>query len=103
MKKIIKGRAKGKTTDLIKMSHDTNTYILVNNRARQKSLFAQAREMNIDIPYPVTIEDYMRTRFQGSFIKSILIDDADDVLQAIFSRVHIDAITLSKDEGDVYE
>lgn len=39
MKKIIKPRGAGKTTELIKLSHDTWTYILVTNAKRQKDVF----------------------------------------------------------------
>lgn len=98
MKKIIKGRGEGKTKELIQLSHDTNTYILVANRSRQRELFWLAHELGIYIHNPVTVEDYMRTQFRGSFIKHILIDDADDVLKTIFSNLTIDAITMRKDE-----
>lgn len=101
MKKIIKPRGKGKTTELIKLSAKTNTYILVANRMRQIAVAKLAHSMNIDIPYPVTVEDYMRTHFRGSFIKNILIDDADAVLQSIFNTVVIDAITITETESEV--
>ena len=100
MKKIIKPRGKGKTTELIKLSAETNTYILVANKMRQIAVAELARSMNIDIPYPVTVEDYMRTHFRGSFIKNILIDDADAVLQSIFNTVVIDAITITEPESE---
>ena len=98
MKKIILGRGQGKTTELIKLSHETNTYILVANFQRQREVAKMADEMGLSIPYPVTVCDYMRTHFLGSYIKHILIDDADDVLQQIFNCVTIDAITMSPDE-----
>lgn len=97
MKKIMLGRGEGKTTELIKLSHETNTYILVKDRYRQREVAKIAHELNMDIPYPVTIEDYIGTSgFVGSYIKHILIDDAEDVLQAMFSRVIIDVITMTK-------
>ena len=98
MKKIIKPRGAGKTTELIKLSHDTWTYILVTNAKRQKEVFSMARKIGIDIPNPVTVDDYMRTQFKGSYIKNILIDDAEDVLKCFLSRVNIDAITLTKED-----
>lgn len=98
MKKIILGRGEGKTKELIQLSHDTNTYILVADRSRQREIFSFARDLGITIPNPVTVEDYMRTHFRGSFIKHILIDDADDVLKTIFYNLIIDAITMRKDD-----
>lgn len=100
MKKIIKPRGKGKTTELIKLSAKTNTYILVANKKRQRQLMELAYSMNVIIPYPVTIDDYMRTQFRGSFIKHILIDDADDILQRFFNTVVIDAITITEVNAD---
>ena len=98
MIKIIKGRREGKTTELIKMSHYTNTYILVANRDRVDEISNMAREMKLDIPFPVTVDEYFSSHgFQGSFIRNILIDDAEDVLKTVFSRVIIDAITLTKE------
>ena len=96
MKIIAKPRCTGKTTELIKISARTNTYILVLNGKRQKEVARLADSMNMIIPYPITLEDYMRTQFRGSFIKHILIDDADDILQRFFNTVMIDAITITE-------
>lgn len=98
MKKIIKGSGEGKTKELIQLSHDTNTYILVTDRSRQREVFKFAHDLGIDILFPVTVEDYLKTKFRGSFINHILIDDADEVLKVVFSNVEIDAITMRKDE-----
>ena len=98
MKKIILGRGEGKTKELIQLSHDTNTYILVADRSRQREIFSFAHDLGIDILNPVTVEEYMRTHFRGNFIKHVLIDDADDVLKTIFNNLTIDAITMRKDE-----
>ena len=96
MELIIKGRGNGKTTELIKRSAATQTYILAANKQRARAIFLQARERGLDIPYPVTIDEYFSTHgFTGSFIKSIYIDDADDVLKHIFYRVRIEAITIT--------
>lgn len=100
MKKIILGRGEGKTQKLIKLSFATNTYILVAGRQRQREVFDMARKMGLHILFPVTVEDYMNNQFRESFIKHILIDDAEDVLQRVFYTVEIDAITLTKDEEE---
>ena len=97
MKKIIMGRRKGKTTELIKMSAATQTYILVKDGRRQREVARMAQDMGLHIPYPVTMADWERTHFVGSFIKEILIDDADDIIQSIFYRMRIKAITMSED------
>lgn len=67
---------------------------------RQREVAAMARDQNKKIPFPVTLEDFLRTRFRGSFINHILIDDAEDVLAHLFGRVQIDALTMTTPEQD---
>jgi hypothetical protein len=100
MNKIILPRGCGKTTKLIDISEKTGTYILVANMNRQRQVADMAREQSKMIPFPVTLEDFLRTRFRGSFINHILIDDAEDVLAQLFGHIQIDALTITapKDE-----
>ena len=101
MEYIIGGRHCGKTAQLIKESAEKQIYILVKDRKRQDMLWKQAREMGItDMPYPVTLEDYKRTQFQGSFIRKILVDDMDDIFKSMFSCVEIEGVTMSVNEWD---
>ena len=98
MIKIFRPRQMGKSTELIKLSAKTGHYILTANRMRCDILFHQAEKMGYNIPFPVTVEEYFRQNgFRGSFITDILIDDADAVLCQIFSRVNIEAITMTYD------
>lgn len=94
---IIKGRRAGKTTDLIKLSAETGQYILVADFERARSVADLARKLKLKIPYPVTILEAQKYGFQDTFIRTILVDDADDVLQRILG-VQIAAMTLTKDE-----
>lgn len=57
-----------------------------------------ATEMGLTIPFPVTVDEYFRSdKFRGSSIRrdGLLIDDADDVLQAIFYTIPIKEITIT--------
>jgi hypothetical protein len=65
MNKIILPRGCGKTTKLIDISEKTGTYILVANMNRQRQVADMAREQSKMIPFPVTLEDFLRTRFRG--------------------------------------
>jgi hypothetical protein len=101
MKKIIKPRRAGKSTELIRMSEESGAYIIVSSRARANFLFQLAHETGHKIPFPVTYREYEQSRFRGSFVRHILIDDADDLLQMLFKEVTIDAITMTDNqEGD---
>lgn len=96
---IYKGRGKGKTTEIIKMSAEKNLYILVANRNQQREVFNLAKDLNLSIPFPITVEEYFNSnKLRGSFINAILIDDADDILKQIFNTVVIDTITITDKE-----
>ena len=46
--------------------------------------------------YPVTLREYEQSRFRVSYIRHVLIDDADAVLEQVFKEVTIDAITMTE-------
>lgn len=105
MKKIILPRGKGKTTELIKLSADTQKYILVADRNRVREIQHMAEKMGLDIPYPVTVEEYHRNHFQGSFIRKqgLLIDDVEDVLKRFLNGIEIVAMTITDEQEVQYE
>lgn len=98
MKVIYQKPRSGKTTKLIQMSHDNWIYIVTVDEKRANNIAHMAYELKIDIPYPITLQEYLNTKMRGSHIKKVLIDDADDILKNIFNTVEIDTITMSKIE-----
>ena len=50
---------------MLKISEKTQAYILVANRKRQQQKANMAISMGVNIPYPVTIEDYMRNHLSN--------------------------------------
>lgn len=88
----------GKTAELIKRSAESGIYILVANRKRAEILAEQARDMKLYIPFPVTLQEWLRSenRFHGSSIRrdGLLIDDIDDVIKELFLPIEIKAVTL---------
>lgn len=101
MKLIIKPRQSGKTSELIRMSEETNAYILTLNRGMAEYVSKMAAQQGYNILFPITLDEYMRSRLKGSHVTHILIDNADMVLQHIFSEATIDAITMSEQEPTV--
>lgn len=92
MTKIIGGRRQcGKTTELIKRSAETNTYILTVNRERALMLSRAAQDLKLDIPFPITVNE---VPLRGSFIRKVLIDDVEDVLRK-FIGLEIEAMSTS--------
>ena len=106
MKKIIGGRGTGKSTELIRRSADTGQYIVVPTKRRANHLFKQAKDMGINIPYPVTWDEIKGgidgkeslNRAYGTLSLGILIDDVEDLLRYIFIGIHIEGITLTNND-----
>ena len=95
---IIGKRGYGKTTKLIRRSSDENLYILVASGERAYQVAQMATEMGLTIPFPVTVDEYLRSdKCRGSSIRrdGLLIDDADDVFKVIFAGIPIKEITIT--------
>lgn len=95
---IVGSRCSGKTTELIKRSATDGLYILTGTRRQAKCIFDQAKRMGYDIPFPVTWNEFQKTRFRGSCIRrdGLLIDEAGWLLSYIFDGVPIEAVTWTK-------
>ena len=103
MNVVIGERCSGKTTRLIERSAKEGIYILVANKGMARCVADQAKEMGLEIPYPITVGEYLRgNKFQGSSIRrdGLLIDDLDMVLDLLFRGIPIREVTLT-DRGNV--
>lgn len=93
--KIIKAhRGQGKTTELIKRSNKEWKYIICADIKRVELISTMARGLGLDIPYPIAVRELPLSN--GSFIKSVLIDDIEDVLQCLIGK-KVDCITTSSE------
>ncbi|HHX62142.1 MAG TPA: replicase [Epulopiscium sp.] len=101
MKIISADRGQGKTTELIKRSNKEWKYIICADIKRVEIISTMARGLGLDIPYPIAVRELPLSN--GSFIKSVLIDDIEDVLQSIIGK-KVDCVTTSCEivsiEGD---
>ena len=96
-------RCSGKTTELIKKSAATGARILTLNMRAAEEIIDRAKQMNLHIEHPVTIEQYLRGNvvFTQLDIRKygLLIDDAELVLQRVFRDIYIQEIAMT-DRGD---
>lgn len=101
---FIAPRCSGKTTELIKKSAETGIYIMVLNEQRRQYVLDLSIKLGYNIPNPVTVDDYFRCKFNGSWIRrdGIYIDEAEDVLKRIFSGIPIRGMTLTT-QDPIYE
>ena len=100
---IIKERGTGKTTELIKRAAKDGLYILTDAKRSAECIADMARRMGLYIPFPVTVEEYLKgNKFRESYIRrdGLLIDNADDVFQTLLSGIPIRAVTIS-DRGNI--
>ena len=98
-------RCSGKTATLIKKSAETGAYILVATKHQAHAVYRQAKEMDYDIPFPVTVSEIttMRNYFNDSYIKKhgLLIDELRSVLDIAFCGIPIHGATLNVDSNTV--
>lgn len=94
-------RGSGKTATLIKKSAETGAYILVATKHQAHAVYKQAKEMEYDIPFPVTISEITPELkyFNDSYIKKhgLLIDELQSVLDVAFCGIPIHGATLNAD------
>lgn len=104
MKVIARGRCSGKTMEIIKESALTGSYILVRNHSEVERIAQLAQQMNLSIPYPVTVSEISLGRIQGTSIKrdGILVDNAELVLQQMIGA-EINTLTISTTEENANE
>lgn len=100
MKIIRADRGQGKTTKLVKMSNREWKYIVCKDTQRVDVIIDIANKLGLDIPYPITIRELPIS--QGSYIKSVLIDDVEDILPYIIGR-RVDYATTSCEIEDLKE
>lgn len=94
-------RCSGKTSTLIKKSAETGACILVATKRQAHAVYKQAKEMDYDIPSPVTISEITTELkyFNDSYIKKhgLLIDELQSVLDIAFCGIPIHGATINAD------
>ena len=86
---------KEKTTKLIKESAGTGDYIVCFNSKEAIRIKTKAQKMRLDIPLPITYDEFLHRRYCGKNIKGFLIDNVDLLLQSL-TQVPINSITINK-------
>ena len=93
---IIKERGEGKTTQLLYTSATTQYPIIVQNTLQIKLLLAKAKELDLTIPVPMTVEEF-RNRI-GRTCDHVLIDEGYNLIGEVldaYMGTHVVAVTLT--------
>lgn len=91
-------RGKGKTTYLIYRSHITGFPILCMTHQTKRNILQKARELEISIPDPITIDDYLNDYIYTNTKKipdNLLVDEGLYILGCLL-RTNIDTVTFSE-------
>jgi hypothetical protein len=86
-------RGKGKTTELVKLSNKEWLYIVCRDRERAKVIVDVAKFLLLDIPFPITLRELP---LRSPHIKTVLVDDMEDLLEAVIGK-HIEFGTTSSE------
>ena len=102
MKLILRSRGLGKTTELIKKSakllkEGCRNFIVVSTQNEAVRVAEVARDLNLNIPFPLTFNEFMTGQYHN--VSVLLIDQADHLIQEI-SRVPIVWATMDYDLDD---
>ena len=96
MKVIAKGRQQGKTTEAIKLAARHHCYIICLDRQQVQYVARLARELNLNIPFPLTWQEFVDKRYYGQNINGFVIDNINQCLQSM-TNVKIEAITVESE------
>lgn len=102
MRVIAGGRKSSRTTRLIEMSAQAAldgkvSYIVCASHEQARSIFQKAKEMSLDIPFPISYLDFMNRSYGKHHTDSFLIDNADHLLQGL-TTVDIEAIVVEAED-----
>jgi EAL domain-containing protein (putative c-di-GMP-specific phosphodiesterase class I) len=75
-------RACGKTTELIKVASEKHLYIVCADRNRVHVVSQMAREMKLNIPFPISVEELP---LRG-YMDEVLVDDVEAVLYQLIRK-----------------
>lgn len=88
-------RRSGKTTRVIKIASETGAYILTINRTEASRIVKMAEELGLQIRNPVSLEEMISSGMHTGFVKNLVIDNVDMILQRLFARNKIIYATWS--------
>lgn len=92
---IIKGKQQGKTTEIIKKAKNHNGYIVCATKQECTRVFDLAREMKVNINFPISFNEFLKGDYYPEGVKKFHIDNAGLLIQEI-SKVKVETITIDE-------
>jgi len=102
MRILYSKRGTGKTREAISIASKTSSHIVCEGKKRASEVFSMAKEMGMDIPFPLTYDEFVEGRFYGMSVKSFVIEDVDLLIQRFARGIPVKLITITR-EGEDHE
>ena len=102
VKVICRPRGAGKTTELIKLSAKNHLYIVCKDMKETGRIAGVARNMDLQIPFPITFQEFIDGRFCPKGIKGFYIDNVEDLLSALARGVPVEAFSVTREPDIVF-
>lgn len=100
MKVIARPRQGGKTTELIRLAAEEFLYVVCPDLAQVRYVSQMARDMGLDIPFPLTWHEFSAGRFHSRGINGFVIDNLDMCVQQM-TTVPVRAVSLTDADAPV--
>lgn len=97
MQIINRPRGAGKTTELIKLAAERFAYIVCPRHEDCRRIAEHAKTLNLDIPYPITWQEYIEGRYYRKGVREFMIDDIDRCLETT-TKAPVTAISINREE-----
>jgi hypothetical protein len=98
MEIIIRPRQGGKTTEALQRAAEHFAYIVVATRQEADELWARAKLLKLDIPMPITWDEFRRGRYYRKGVKGFVIDNLDRCIQ---SDHPVPVVAVTMNDGQV--
>lgn len=92
---IAKRRQTGKTTQLLYTSSTMGIPILVSDKGKANFIISEAKKLELDIPEPLVISDLAEVKSRNFHIESVLVDEAQEVLDFLLKRMGVKPVALT--------
>jgi hypothetical protein len=100
MKVYARPRQGGKTTELVRLAAQEFLYVVCPDRAQALHVQRVARDMGLDIPFPMTWGEFLRCDYHSKGVRGFVIDNLDLCIQGM-SHVPVRAVSLTDEDAPV--
>lgn len=87
----------GKTHKLMAKAAAHWLYIVCLNRDEVARVAEEAKKLNLEIPRPLSFDEFKRGNFSTFGVRGFLIDNADLLLQSMCQGVPLEGISLTQE------